>query len=360
VRRTGREDLDIRRIDTSQLVPRFYPGFQRTWLMDVLDKLAWGHPLILKGPKGAGKTLSLEQWAAEKNVPLLRKSCTGDTGDRHLLGGYVLKSLDESFFNLGVLATAVDVANEVGYCLLALEEINALNEEAQKTVNSIADYRREVDVQHAGRVFRLLDPVVLKDGGTVWGVEEDPASEHRSLVTVGSLDGEGEPQEFTIPTRLLKKEVAEGYAVGEGDAISEQAKLWVVGTMNPGYGGTYDLNEDFRSRFQFIEVFFMPEETEAEILYSKFPGRLSSAEKVFVARLQSLAKETRTGKYGYALSTRDLEQAIAAYLAFADVGKALKMIEGKFDGEQRVKDFQARVRSAFKQPIIDLTAVSLA
>jgi MoxR-like ATPase len=287
-------NMDIRRISSDQLVAKKYPGYLETGLTTLLSRLAWGSPLILKGPKGAGKTLAIEQWAAEDEIPFLRMSCTSETNDRHLKGGYVLKKLDESFFSLGVLATALDVANEMGGCVLVMEEINALNEEAQKVVNSIADYRKEVDMPHIGKVYRL-----------------------------------------------------------QGDA-----RVWIVGTMNPGYGGTYDLNEDFRSRFQFIEVAFMEEKTEMKILSGKFPSTPSAKEMQFLQRLQGLAKETRGGKHGYALSTRDLEQAIESYLRLGDFALALKMLEGKFEGAH-VANFQARVRSAFANPKIDLTAVKL-
>ncbi len=175
-------EMDIRRTSTDQLVAREYSGYQDTGLTSLLDKLAWGSPLILKGPKGAGKTLAIEQWAAQNEVPFLRKSCTAETTDRHLLGGYVMKSFEESFFVLGVLGMALDVANEMGGCVLVLEEINALNEEAQKAVNGLADYRREVDLHS-----RICKVYRLKGG----------------------------------------------------------AKVWIIGTMNPGYGGTYELNEDF-------------------------------------------------------------------------------------------------------------------
>ena len=63
---------EIRRIPTDQLVARAYPGFKATRILEVLDKLAWKSPLILKGPKGAGKTLNIEQWAHTRGAPFLR------------------------------------------------------------------------------------------------------------------------------------------------------------------------------------------------------------------------------------------------------------------------------------------------
>jgi len=343
------ENTDIRRISTDQLTARHFPGFQKTKILSVLDKLAFKSPLILKGPKGAGKTLNIEQWAAVNKVPFLRKSCTADTSDRQLLGAHTLKSFDESYFTLGVLPTAIDVANQTGSCILVLEEINALNEEAQKVVNSIADYRREVDLPHVGAVYRLAEEIKAPGDGKV--IEMLELDEYQTTLVVAY--GQGEACDWKVAKSLAR--VKEGDAVKAGQVLVGRPKLWVVGTMNPGYGGTYDLNEDFRSRFKFIEVLFMEDKTEQAILFSKFPSQATAAEVKFVESLQSLAKETRGGKFGYGLSTRDLEQVVEDYLSFTSIPLALKMLEGKFDA-QYSNDFRGRVKSVFG---VDLTVVSL-
>lgn len=340
---------DIRRIETSDLVAREYPGFQATKILSVLDKLAWKSPLILKGPKGAGKTLNAEQWAFTRKVPFLRKSCTADTSDRQLLGAFTLKSFDESYFTLGCLPAAIDVANEAGRCMLVLEEINALNEEAQKVVNGIADYRKEVDLPHVGTVFRLAEEVRAPADGHVLEIEEADRYRSSLVMQYGQLI-----VEKRYPTSLLSPALVVGESVTANQLLVERPKLWVLGTMNPGYGGTYDLNEDFTSRFKFIEVDFMETQLEREILLAKFPGTVTADESLFVNNLQTLARETRGGKYGYALSTRDLEQCIEDYVSFLSYELALKMLEGKFDA-RHVDDYRARVKSTFR---IDVTTVS--
>ncbi len=347
------ENTEIRRIATDQLVARHFPGFHQTKVIEVLDKLAWGSPLILKGPKGAGKTLNIEQWAAVRKVPFLRKSCTADTGDRHLLGAFTLKSFDESYFTLGVLATAIDVANQTGRCVLVLEEINALNEEAQKAVNSIADYRREVDLPHVGAVYRLAEAVAAPFAGVI--VERDELDEFTTNLVIANATTE-EVFEQKMVTALLDPASLVGCSVTKGQILTVRPRLWIVGTMNPGYGGTYDLNEDFRSRFKFVEMSFMEDAVEQAILTKRMPGGKATADEVrFIGSLQALAKESRGGKFGYALSTRDLEQVLEDYVAFKSTALALKMLEGKFDA-QFVADLRARVKSVFN---IDITAVSL-
>lgn len=345
------DTADIRRISTDQLVARSYPNFQVTKIISVLDKLAWRSPLILKGPKGAGKTVNLEQWASINKAPFLRKSCTADTSDRQLIGSHTLKSFDESFFTLGCLAGAIDVANEAGRCMLVLEEINALNEEAQKAVNSIADYRREIDIPHVGKVFRLREEVKAAQAGTL--IELEQVNGYSTSLVVKNADGTITDHGL-VPIAMLRPNVKEGMEIALDQVLVDRSQIWVTGTMNPGYGGTYDLNEDFRSRFKFIEVDFMDDKTEQAILHRPFAPKATAAEEVFVTRLQTMAKESRGGKYGYGLSTRDLEQCVEDLLAFKDEKLALKMLEGKFDA-QYVTDFRALVKTTFK---VDITATS--
>lgn len=352
---TGHDGLDVRRINTNLLRARSKSNYQSTGLLSLLETLQFGEHLILMGDKGSGKTLNIEQWAAQNEIPFMRVGCTSETSDRELLGGFVMKSLEDTWFALGALTSAIDVANECGKCVLVLEEINALNEEAQKAVNSVADYRREVTLNNIGVVFRLNEEVRAEEDGEVAAIET--FGSYNFIVRVGI-------KEYEVPKYALRTGLKEGSEVKAGDVLGESCKLWIVGTMNPDYGGTYDLNEDFRSRFQFVQVDFMPDNVESEILYAQFPGRISAAEKSFCSRLQSLAKETRGGKLGYALSTRDLEQCVKAYLLFSAKGdknamaKALKLLQGKFP-QRSAEDFAARVRSAFRNPVIDLRTVAL-
>jgi len=121
--------------------------------------------------------------------------------------------------------------------------------------------------------------------------------------------------------------------------------LWVVGTMNPNYAGTYSLNEDLRSRFEFIEVNYMSADAERSLLLSQFPSAPSAQEKRDIDNILNIAKETRSERMGYALSTRDLVQFTRSMLRL-DKSKALKLLEGKYEGEH-VDSFRARIQSTF-------------
>ena len=351
--------MDVRRTETSLLVGAHKDDFRKTGLFGLLSVLAWGDPLIFSGPKGSGKTLTVEEWAFENNFPFIRFDCTGETGDRRLLGGFVLKSLEESWFALGVLPTAIDVANEVGACILCLEEINALNEEAQKSVNPVADYRQEVNLHVIGMRFRINPPVVATTAGTVVRIEEE--DEYTYEVLMDTADS------YSVKKLLLLPSVKVGAKMTEGQRLGDRPRLWLVGAMNygKGYGGTYELNEDFRSRCRIVNVDFMTDRTEQDILHGKFPGTLTAGEKVYVKGLQTLARETRGGKLGYSLSTRDLEQAIHTYLQFKVTGasepesmmRALKVLEGKFP-QRSWADYQARVKSVFRDKY-DISSTTL-
>ena len=279
-----------RRIDSKYLVPRTMDDYQDVGLVGLMEKLAFGPNLILKGPKGAGKTLAIEQFAAKKGVPILRQDCTEETGVRDLLGTYAMQG-DEVFYMLGTLTAAVEVANEDGGCVVVLEEINTLPPQSQKILNPVADYRQEISVPKIGKIFRV-----------------NPGS-----------------------------------------------RIWLIGTMNPNYGGTYNLNEDFRSRFEFIEVNYMPVKLERDLLEKQFPTPPAVNERRMVDKILNLSKETRGGEMGYALSTRDLVQFIKDFVMLGDWPLALKLLEGKYETDN-VADFRTRVMSTFQ---IDLNKVEL-
>ncbi len=182
-------------------------------LHSLYEKIAFRSNVILVGPKGIGKTLSVAAFAALKKVPIVTFDCSEDVRRGHLYGSFTLKG-NESPFVLGPVPTSVEIANEVGKCILCLEEVNALNPQSQKLLNPITDFRRKVELPEARRVFRL----------------------------------------------------------------KPSAKLWVVATMNTSvYGGVYALNEDLKSRFRMIPLSYPDEKSERRILQTTFAKAESQA-----------------------------------------------------------------------------------
>jgi len=166
------------------------------------DRLSFEQNLLLKGPKGDGKTLSVFAYASQKHIPVVVQECSEDTKAFNLMGSQSMIG-KKTIFTLGALPTSIDVANEVGLCILLLEEINALTPQVQKQLNALTDFRQMVSMPFIGKSYRL------------------------------------EPS----------------------------AKLWVVGTMNPStYGGAYDMNEDLKSRFEELDITYPEHAQEKGIL----------------------------------------------------------------------------------------------
>jgi hypothetical protein len=204
----------------------------------------WDPPnVLLTGPKGTAKSLLFAYLAEQLGAPYLSVDCTEDTRPRETKGGFVSKG-GETPFILGTMSNAIQVANEVGQAVLVFEELSALSPQQQKTVNSLTDFRRKVEVPELGTRFEL------RPGAT----------------------------------------------------------LLVGATMNPSvYGGTYDLNEDLKSRFIEFEVPYPTPAAEKEILRALAPPGFVIQEGV-LDYLVNIARETRQGATSYALSPRDLVQ----------------------------------------------------
>lgn len=289
------KDLDIRikRTATEDLIPSYHDDYIDTGIVGLLDKLAWGRPLVLKGPKGSGKTLSIEQWAAKQGVPMVRQDCSEDIGLRDLIGTFGIQG-EEVYYGLGSVTTAIDIANNEGGCVLVLEEVNTLPAKAQKILNSVCDYRQAIEVAKIGKVFK----------------------------------------------------------------VKKGHKIWVVGTMNPNYSGTYSLNEDFRSRWGFLNVGYMTYELEKDLLEKSFSRPIGAAERNIVERILELAEITRTGKLGdYALSTRDLVHFVHDFEALGIQG-SLKMLEGKFEDIKDIKDYRAQIASKFEVELKNFSLIN--
>jgi len=197
-------DSGVERLPVEAYAPVAASYIDCAKLHPIYDRIAFNANLILSGPKGIGKTLSLASWAVANKVPLVVVDCSEDLRRSHLMGMFVLRGT-ESPFILGPLPTAIDIANEIGHCILCFEEINSCSPQTQKMLNSITDYRRSVVVPECKRIFRL------------------------------------------VPT----------------------AELWVCGTMNSiVYGGTNELNEDLKSRFRILPLDY-PEKSVEQGLVSQ-------------------------------------------------------------------------------------------
>lgn len=158
--------------------------------------------VILSGPKGIGKTLSVYSYAKKYGYSLLIFECSEEARQNELVGQIGLDEKGGGFFSLGILPTAVHYCNQGEKFILLFEEINALSPASQKLLNGLLDLKQGVNVDYLGRRFQ----------------------------------------------------------------IQNGKRLIVVGTMNPSvYGGVFELNEDLKSRFIIINLPYPPVDVERKI-----------------------------------------------------------------------------------------------
>jgi hypothetical protein len=226
--------------------------------------------ILLTGAKGNGKSLLFAYLAEQNQLPYLSLDCSEETKERHLKGGFVAKNGSTPFV-LGTVSNAIQVANEVGAAMLVFEELNALSPQRQKELNALTDFRKKIEIPELS-----------------WRLELNPG-----------------------------------------------CKLFVTGTMNPSgpYGGTYELNEDLKSRFIEIDMPYPPPGAEKRILQEMSPEGVVIPDEI-LQNLIAIARETRQEATAYSLSPRDLVQLLHVYsrLGWEDT---LFLVGQKFSSEDR-------------------------
>jgi len=163
--------------------------------------------LILFGHAGNGKTELPKQWSIKNKVPNVFLSCHNDIRSTDLLGSFSLKE-GSSVFVLGKIIEAIEIANKHSskQCVLVLDEINTMDNNVQKILNTNLDFRSGINIPLVNKQYRLND----------------------------------------------------------------ESKIIVVATMNPSsYSGTYPLNLELNSRFDFKEIKTMPDKLIKDLLKSK-------------------------------------------------------------------------------------------
>lgn len=246
-------------------------------------------PFLLTGPKGIGKTLSVDAFANKNELPLVRYDCSENTKGYDFIGRY-LPIGDKVVFQLGVLPTAIEVANKSTkkMAVLVLEELSALTGAMQKVLNQLLDYRNSIFVPGINKHYQL----------------------------------------------------------------DSDAKLLICATMNPSdYGGTHELNEDLKSRFPTWKLKYPTERKEARILNTE--GIEPDLVKKMILLAKETRGAAKKGEINYALSPRDLDTFFNLIRAYEDVGlKSFELameeaVFGQYETDQEENWIKQRISSIF-------------
>jgi len=247
-------------------------------------------PLLLVGPKGTGKTLSIANWASKKKFCFIQYDCSEGTKEANLVGRYTMSSGGYTPFKLGIIPTIVECANQCGVAVLVLEEMNALTPAMQKQLNPLLDWRKGIFVEATGQYYKL------KKG----------------------------------------------------------AKLIVFATMNPSsYGAAAnDLNEDLMSRFAIWQWNYAPIAMEKKIINTKGIDP-KTVKHIFNLAKESRAM-ARKEEIEYAISPRDIDLLCTQLRSYKKIKgldalqTALEVIVlGKYEVASQKAQMKSRIESIF-------------
>tara|TARA_Y100001938_G_C8077754_1_gene427195 strand:+ start:629 stop:1534 length:906 start_codon:yes stop_codon:yes gene_type:complete len=160
--------------------------------------------LLFNSKHGLGKSLLTATFRKKLSkdlgyeVPMVVVDCSEDTREYHLKG--TLQGVgDYTPFVLGPIPAAIDLANEVGCCILNFEEISALTPGAQKVLNAVTDWRSGVYVPQVSKFFRLTK------GKVIVVASMNPAA-YGGVYTLNQ-DLRSRFREFVVPEPTVEQEV---------------------------------------------------------------------------------------------------------------------------------------------------------
>ena len=255
-------------------------------------------PLLIQGPKGIGKTLSIAKWVSKRpKMPFIQYDCSEGTKESNLIGRSIIHKSGTTPFKLGVIPTAIELANKSKTAVLCLEEVGSLAPAMQKLLNPLLDWRAGLYVDALDKTFHL-----------------------------------------------------------EADA-----KLIVFATSNPSNnGGIYELNQDLKSRFAIWNWNYPVTKDEMSMVnLSQIPKEFSKG--VFLLAMETRALE-KNGSLDYAISTRDISDAFHLYRSYKSVDGVnaeqlvldLKIL-GNYDAEDQIDTIKSRIESIFGKSMFDVS-----
>ena len=252
-------------------------------------------PLLIRGPKGIGKTLSVASWVSQRpRMPFIQYDCSEGTKESNLIGRSIIHRDGTTPFKLGIIPTAIELANKCNVAVLCLEEVSSLPPAMQKLLNPLLDWRCGLYVDALDKNFHL----------------------------------------------------------------NENARLIVFATTNPSSnGGVFELNQDLKSRFAIWNWDYPTSEQEIELVNPAYipPDFVNGLLRL--ANETRLAEKKGTLDYG--ISTRDIADAFDIYRSYkgvALINPAQFVLEskilGNYDDEDQINTVKSRIESIFGKSVL--------
>ena len=115
-------------------------------------------PYLIESEKGQGKTLLTHTICKENNIALVSEPIGVGTKKSDLIGSKEINK-DGTFFSLGLLPKAIEVANHYGHACLYGDEGSNQDHEVQQLWHSICDGRRSIVAN--GKQYKLNEDCKL-------------------------------------------------------------------------------------------------------------------------------------------------------------------------------------------------------
>jgi len=267
-----------------------------SYFYDLISNFPKGraHGIMFRGPPGGGKTLLAENLARDFGAEYIPPIDGSPALDRTLIeGNWEILPDGSTYFNPGPLPLAIESANVNGIAFLIINEINAIKENEQISLNG-----------------------TLSEGKI---------------------------------TLMLKS--AKTYA------LNKEAKLIVIGTGNLNVHGINELQESFRDRFpNFWDFDFPTPEKEVEIITKigcvpkqlaevivEFAGHMRKLANLSISQLFSTRQGVNIARTLYNTDAKYLDYTIKSMILFkySDTKEETETVKQLLDGI----DFKSKIKS---------------
>lgn len=103
-----------------------------------------------------------------------------------------------------------------------------------------------------------------------------------------------------------------------GEVVEPHPEFGVIATANPGYQGTYELNDAFEGRFRHVQLEYVPEDIEVEIIFEQ--TTLDRRKQDEIERLVEFATRLREAYMGGELTTPITTRELVRIATFMERG----------------------------------------